>query len=76
MNGLYSLILVIWITLLVISGFLVIFIAPIEIIIFSDRLDLLITSIIQALIAIIIVLMLIAFLSYLKKIYLQKKLKI
>ena len=76
MNGLYSLILVIWITLLVISGFLVIFIAPIEIIIFSDRLDLLITSVIQALIAIIIVLMLIAFLSYLKKIYLQKKLKI
>lgn len=76
MSNLFLLIGVIWCTLLAISAFLVIFIAPIDIVIFNNRLDLYITSILQATIAITIVLMLIAFLNYLKRLYIQKKLKI
>ena len=76
MSNLFLLIGVIWCTLLAISAFLVIFIAPIDIVIFNNRLDLYITSIIQATIAITIVLILIVFLNYLKKLYIQKKLHI
>ena len=76
MSNLFLLIGVIWCTLLAISAFLVIFIAPIDTVIFNNRLDLYITSILQATIAITIVLMLIAFLNYLKKLYIQKKLNI
>ena len=76
MSNLFLLIGVIWCTLLVISAFLVIFIAPIDIVIFNNRLDLYITSILQATIAITIVLILIVFLNYLKKLYIQKKLNI
>lgn len=76
MSNLFLLIGVIWCTLLAISAFLVIFIAPIDIVIFNNRLDLYITSIVQAIIAITIVLMLIAFLNYLKRLYIQKKLNI
>jgi hypothetical protein len=76
MSNLFLLIGVIWCTLLAISAFLVIFIAPIDIVIFNNRLDLYITSILQATIAITIVIILIVFLNYLKKIYIQKKLNI
>ena len=76
MSSLFLLIGVIWCTLLAISAFLVIFIAPIDIVIFNNRLDLYITSILQATIAITIVLILIVFLNYLKKLYIQKKLNI
>jgi hypothetical protein len=76
MSNLFLLIGVIWCTLLAISAFLVIFIAPIDIVIFNNRLDLYITSIIQATIAITIVLILIVFLNYLKKLYIQTKLNI
>ncbi|HEX7258349.1 MAG: hypothetical protein K0S93_1526 [Nitrososphaeraceae archaeon] len=76
MSNLFLLIGVIWCTLLAISAFLVIFIAPIDIVIFNNRLDLYITSILQATIAITIVLILIVFLNYLKKLYIQKKLNI
>ena len=60
MSSLFLLIGVIWFTLLVISAFLVIFIAPIDVVIFNNRTDLYITSI----------------LNYLKKLYIQKKLHI
>jgi hypothetical protein len=76
MSNLFLLIGVIWCTLLAISAFLVIFIAPIDIVIFNNRSDLYITSILQATIAITIVIILIVFLNYLKKIYIQKKLNI
>ena len=76
MSNLFLLIGVIWCTLLAISAFLVIFIAPIDIVIFNNRLDLYITSVLQATIAITIVLVLIVFLNYLKRIYIQKKLHI
>ena len=73
MSSLFLLIGVIWFTLLVISAFLVIFIAPIDVVIFNNRTDLYITSILQATIAILIVLMLIVFLNYLKKTLHPKK---
>jgi hypothetical protein len=76
MASLYTLIGIIWCTLLAISAFLVIFIAPINIVIFNNRLDLYITSIIQATIAVTIVLILIVLLNYLKRLYIQKKLNI
>ena len=76
MSDLFLLIGVIWCTLLAISAFLVIFIAPIDIVIFNNRLDLYITSLLQATIAITIVIMLIAFLNYLKRLYIQKKLHV
>ncbi|HEX2407282.1 MAG TPA: hypothetical protein VHJ38_08745 [Nitrososphaeraceae archaeon] len=76
MSDLFLLIGVIWCTLLAISAFLVIFIAPIDIVIFNNRSDLYITSILQATIAITIVIILIVFLNYLKRIYIQKKLHI
>ena len=76
MSNLFLLIGIIWVTLLAISAFLVIFIAPIDIVIFNNRTDLYITSIVQATIAIVIVLLLIGFLNYLKKLYIQKKLHI
>ena len=76
MSNLFLLIGVIWCTLLAISAFLVIFIAPIDIVIFNNRLDLYITSILQATIAITIVLVLIVFLNYLKRLYIQKKLHV
>ena len=76
MASLYTLIGIIWCTLLAISAFLVIFIAPINIVIFNNRLDLYITSIIQATVAVTIVLLLIVFLNYLKRLYIQKKLNI
>ncbi|HET7642768.1 MAG TPA: hypothetical protein VFK40_04615 [Nitrososphaeraceae archaeon] len=76
MASLYTLIGIIWCTLLAISAFLVIFIAPVNIVIFNNRLDLYITSIIQATIAVTIVLILIVLLNYLKRLYIQKKLNI
>ena len=76
MSDLFLLIGVIWCTLLAISAFLVIFIAPIDIVIFNNRSDLYITSILQATIAITIVIILIVFLNYLKRLYIQKKLNI
>ena len=76
MSNLFLLIGVIWCTLLAISAFLVIFIAPIDIVIFNNRSNLYITSILQATIAITIVIILIVLLNYLKRIYIQKKLHI
>ena len=76
MSSPFQLIAIIWTTVLVISAFLVIFIAPIEIVIFNNRTDMYITSFVQASIAVVIVGLLIIFLSYLKKVYVQKKLSL
>jgi len=75
-SNLISLIALFWCTILAISFFLVIFVAPMEIIIFNTRTDLYITSIVQALIAILFVLLLIVILNYLKRVYIRRKLKI
>lgn len=73
MSNLFFLIGTIWGIILTISFFLVIFVAPIEIVIFNTRMDLYITSIVQAITAIVIVLILIIVLNYLKRKYLKKK---
>ncbi|MDR4511779.1 MAG: hypothetical protein MRJ93_08755 [Nitrososphaeraceae archaeon] len=73
MSNLFLLIGTIWGIILTISFFLVIFVAPIEIVIFNTRMDLYITSIVQAITAIVIVLILIIVLNYLKREYLKKK---
>jgi hypothetical protein len=57
-----------------VAAFLIIIVVPIDIVLFRDRIDRLITSIIQASIAIGIVLILILTLSMMKKIYMQRKL--
>lgn len=75
-SNLILLIALFWCTILAISFFLVIFVAPMEIIIFNTRTDLYITSIVQALIAILFVLLLIVILNYLKRVYIRRKLKI
>jgi hypothetical protein len=59
---------------LTVAAFLIIIVVPIDIVLFRDRIDRLITSIIQASIAIGIVLILILTLSTMKKIYMQRKL--
>jgi len=63
-----------WIMILTVAAFLIIIVVPIDIVLFRDRTDRLITSIIQASIAIGIVLILILTLSMMKKIYMQRKL--
>ncbi|MFB5600432.1 MAG: hypothetical protein ACE5SW_09430 [Nitrososphaeraceae archaeon] len=73
MSNLFLLIGTIWCIILAIAFFLVIFVAPIEIVIFNTRMDLYITSIVQAVTAIVIVLILIIILNYLKRKYLKKK---
>ena len=65
---------IMWIMILTVAAFLIIIVVPIDIVLFRDRIDRLITSIIQASIAIGIVLILILTLSTMKKIYMQRKL--
>ena len=72
--GLIGFITVMWIMILTAAAFLIIIVVPIDVVLFRDRIDRLITSIIQASIAIGIVLILILTLSTMKKIYLQRKL--
>jgi hypothetical protein len=72
--GLMGFITIMWIMILTVAAFLIIIVVPIDIVLFRDRIDRLITSIIQASIAIGIVLILILTLSMMKKIYMQRKL--
>lgn len=67
---------IMWIIIIAIAAFLVTFVAPINLVIFNNRTDLYLTSIVQGLIAILVVLFLIISLSILKKKFLQKKLKL
>lgn len=67
---------IMWIIIIAIAAFLVTFVAPINLVIFNNRTDLYLTSIVQGLIAILVVLFLIISLSVLKKRFLQKKLKL
>jgi hypothetical protein len=70
--GLMGFITVMWIMILAVAAFLIIFVAPIDVVLFRDGIDRLITSIVQASIAIAIVVILILGLSIMKKIYMQK----
>ncbi|MGC2428660.1 MAG: hypothetical protein WA421_16625 [Nitrososphaeraceae archaeon] len=72
--GLMGYITIMWIMILTVAAFLVMIVVPIDVVLFRDRIDRLITSIIQASIAIGIVLILIFALSMMKNIYMQRKL--
>ena len=72
--GLMGFITIMWIMILTVAAFLVMIVVPIDVVLFRDRIDRLITSIIQASIAFGIVLILIFALSMMKNIYMQRKL--
>jgi hypothetical protein len=74
--GLIGFITVMWIMILAIAAFLIIFVAPIDIILFRGSLDRLVTSIIQAFIAITVVIILVLGLNKMKTIYMRKKLQL
>ena len=63
-----------WAMILAVAAFLMIFIAPLDITLFSGKASRVTVSLIQAAIAIIVVVVLVLGLSSMKKIYLQKKL--
>jgi hypothetical protein len=64
-----------WAMILAVAAFLVIFVAPIELYLFGGHGERLAISAVQAAIAIIVVIVLVAGLSKLKRIYLQKKIR-
>jgi hypothetical protein len=64
-----------WAMILIVSAFLVIFVAPIEIYLFGGHGERLIISAVQATIAILVVIVLVLGLNRLKRIYLHKKLQ-
>ena len=74
--GLIGFITVMWIMILAIAAFLIIFVAPIDVILFRGSLDRLVTSIIQAFIAITMVIILVLGLNKMKTIYIRKKLQL
>lgn len=63
-----------WTMILAVAAFLVIFVAPIETILFDGRAGRLTVSAVQAAIAIIVVIFLVFGLSRMKRIYMHKKL--
>jgi hypothetical protein len=74
--GLIGFITVMWIMILAVAAFLIVFVAPIDIILFRGSLDRLVTSIIQAFIAITVVIILVLGLNRMKTIYMRKKLQL
>ena len=73
-GGLAIFVVVMWTMILAVAAFLVIFIAPIDMIMFDGQARRLTVSVVQAAIAIIVVVVLVFGLSRMKKIYMQKKL--
>ncbi|HXV46554.1 MAG TPA: hypothetical protein VD736_07775 [Nitrososphaera sp.] len=65
-----------WAMILAVAAFLVIFVAPIETIIFDGQAERLTVSLVQAAIAIIVVIALVFGLSRMRRIYMQKKLRL
>jgi hypothetical protein len=74
--GLIGFITIMWIMILAVAAFLIVFVAPIDVILFRGSLDRLITSIIQAFIAITVVIILVLGLNKMKTIYMRKKLQL
>ncbi len=73
-GGLAIFVVVMWTMILAVAAFLVIFIAPIDMIMFEGQARRLTVSVVQAAIAIIVVVVLVFGLSRMKRIYMQKKL--
>lgn len=74
--GLMSFITLMWIMILAAAAFLVMVVAPMEIVLLHNGANRTVVSTIQASISIIVVMMLILFLSKFKKIYVRRNLKI
>jgi hypothetical protein len=74
--ALLSLFSLIWLMVLAICAFLIIFVAPIHFILLGDPYDRLIISLVQAFLAVFNVIVLVLALSKLKKMYLQRQLRI
>jgi hypothetical protein len=74
--GLIGFITIMWIMILAVAAFLIVFVAPIDVILFRGSLDRLVTSIIQAFIAITVVIILVLGLNKMKTIYMRKKLQL
>ena len=74
--GLIGFITVMWIMILAVAAFLIVFVAPIDVILFRGSLDRSVTSIIQAFIAITVVIILVLGLNRMKTIYMRKKLQL
>jgi hypothetical protein len=65
---------VMWVMILAVAAFLVIFVAPIDVIMFNGQAGRLTVSVVQAAIAMIVVVVLVFGLSRMKRIYMQRKL--
>jgi hypothetical protein len=72
--GLFMLIFIMWMMIMIVSYFLVFIIGPLQVIIFHNSTDRLVSSIIKASLAIGLVVVLILLLGILKTKYLQKTL--
>ncbi len=65
---------VMWVMILAVAAFLVIFVAPIDVIMFNGQAGRLTVSVVQAAIAMIVMVVLVFGLSRMKRIYMQRKL--
>jgi hypothetical protein len=74
--GLLGFIIIMWLMILAAAAFLVIVVAPLEVVFIHNGVNRLIISTIQALISIVVVILLILFLSRFKKMYVRRNLKI
>jgi hypothetical protein len=74
--GLLGFITMMWIMILAVSAFLIIFVAPLDIIFLRNGIDRLLISIVQSSISIVVLIIFILGLSRMKSIYIQKKLRL
>ncbi|HEY7571726.1 MAG TPA: hypothetical protein VH796_10190 [Nitrososphaeraceae archaeon] len=74
--GLLVFITIMWMMILAAAAFLVILVAPLEVVFLHNGVNRIIISTIQALISIVVVILLILFLSRFKKMYVRRNLKI
>ncbi|CAN5433268.1 hypothetical protein BH18THE2_BH18THE2_23470 [soil metagenome] len=66
----------VWVMILVVCAFLIVFVAPIQFVFLEEPYDRLLISLIQAFMAIVAVVVLVFALSKLKKLFIQKQLKL
>lgn len=62
-----------WAMVLVVAAFLVLFVAPLDVVLFGGKAERITVSIVQAAIAVVVIIILILGLNGMKRIYLQKK---
>jgi hypothetical protein len=67
---------IVWVMVLVVCAFLIVFVAPIHFIFLGEPYDRLLISLIQAFMAIVAVVVLVFALSKLKRLFIQKQLKL